>query len=396
MTIESPGLGHRFPALDSLRAVGALAVLVTHVGFSSGAYDDAGALGRLVARMDVGVAIFFVLSGFLLSRPWLVRARDGLDPPDAWSYLRKRFWRIYPAYAVVTLLALATLPENDDLGPGRWLVALLMGDIYVSEQLPTGITQTWSLATEVAFYVALPPLMALAAGRRLHPRRVLLVLVGLAALNVAWLLELSARIPGVGVHVNEWLPAFLTWFSVGILVALVHTVPDRLPRLDGALRGLAGSPGSCWLLALGLLLVAGTPVAGPTALIPATTGEAVTKNVVYALVGLCLLLPGVFPLEGGRLDRFMCHRVPRRLGLISYSLFLTHMFVLELVMRFGDFTLFAGNFWPILLLTLSFSIAASELLYRLVERPFLRRKAAVAPSGSSASASTAETPSTTR
>ena len=72
----TPELSPVFPVLDTLRAVGALAVLTTHVAFQSGAYVRHGVWGALLSRLDVGVAIFFVLSGFLLSRPYLARAPD--------------------------------------------------------------------------------------------------------------------------------------------------------------------------------------------------------------------------------------------------------------------------------------------------------------------------------
>ncbi|MCW2712328.1 MAG: acyltransferase 3, partial [Marmoricola sp.] len=66
--------GPTFPVLDTLRAVGALAVVTTHVTFQSGDYVRHGIVGALLSRLDVGVAIFFVLSGFLLSRPYFARA----------------------------------------------------------------------------------------------------------------------------------------------------------------------------------------------------------------------------------------------------------------------------------------------------------------------------------
>ncbi len=391
-----PDSGH-LPALDTLRAVGALAVLVTHVGFRAGTYESAGLFGHLVARMDVGVAVFFVLSGFLLSRAWFLRARDGLPPPSTLGYLRNRFWRIYPVYAVVAVLVLVVLPSNRELGPGGWFSTMLMADIYVAEELPEGFTQTWSLATEVAFYLVLPLLMRLAVGRGTQPRRVLAVLAALVAVNVAWLLQLSAVAPFKSPLVNQWLPSYLVWFVVGIFVALAATTPAAVPRSSAALRSLAASPGSCWLGALGLLLVASTPLAGPLLLEPATESEAVTKNLLYAAIGLLVLLPGALPQPGSRYIAFMSHRWSRHLGRISYSVFLVHMLVLDLVMLATGFPLFGGNFLVILLLTLSFSLVASDLLYRFVEVPALRRKRSsrTDPGRPQASTTAAETPSTT-
>jgi peptidoglycan/LPS O-acetylase OafA/YrhL len=251
--------------LDTLRAVGAVSVMATHCGFNAGAYTEWGALGRLVARMDVGVAIFFLLSGFLLARPWLARARAGLDRPGVGRYLWKRFLRIVPAYVVVTLVALSLIDDNAEVGPAGWLRSLTMTGIYFSPPLPFGLTQTWSLATEVAFYLVLPLLMFLAVGRdRLRLSRVLGVLGGLVIVNVIWLMGGSGRIPVDTGHVNEWLPAYLTWFSIGIALATMQLTPEHPGRIRRAVREMAASPGSCWVVALGLLLVAGTSVAGPT------------------------------------------------------------------------------------------------------------------------------------
>ena len=88
---------HRLPALDALRAVGAAAVIGTHVGFSTGAISRF-EWGGLLARLDVGVAIFFVLSGFLLFRPFAAAVATGADRPSVRRYLWRRALRILPAY----------------------------------------------------------------------------------------------------------------------------------------------------------------------------------------------------------------------------------------------------------------------------------------------------------
>jgi peptidoglycan/LPS O-acetylase OafA/YrhL len=361
-----------FPVLDTMRAVGALGVLATHCAFSAGTYTDWGAWGRALARMDAGVALFFVLSGFLLCRHWLSRAMTGQPGPSVTHYAWKRFLRIYPVYIVCAVIALTLIPENAGLGPQDWLETFGMAGIYVSDVLPHGLTQTWSLNTEAAFYIVLPLLMVLALGRRgrtFSLRRIFLVLAGMVAFNVAWLLGLADQVDlGTG-QPREWLPAYLTWFAIGIWLSVVELSPESLPRTARALRAMAASPGSCWAAALGIFLVAGTSVAGPTALIPATTAEILTKNLLYASVATLLVIPGVFGPEGSTYHRLMSQPALRHLGHISYSIFLIHMPILTLVMAVTDYELFGGHLFQIFGLTLVLTLLASEVLYRLVERP---------------------------
>jgi peptidoglycan/LPS O-acetylase OafA/YrhL len=65
----------RLPVLDSLRGLWVLALLTAHTAFWAGSYTRNGVWGTLLARLDVGVALFFVLSGVLLSYPYLARAQ---------------------------------------------------------------------------------------------------------------------------------------------------------------------------------------------------------------------------------------------------------------------------------------------------------------------------------
>ena len=76
MTAPTTKPVHRFAQLDSIRAVAAIMVVATHTSFWAGVYTR-GTWGAATQRLEVGVAIFFVLSGFLLSRPYLLRARHG-------------------------------------------------------------------------------------------------------------------------------------------------------------------------------------------------------------------------------------------------------------------------------------------------------------------------------
>ncbi len=137
--------------------------MVTHVGFWTGFYGH-GLLGAMTQRLEAGVAVFFVLSGFLLSYPWLRQLRTGARRDTIGRYAFKRVLRILPVYWVAVIAAVVLVPRNDGTSLPRTLDALLMIDMYKEGLLLEGLTQMWSLATEVAFYVALPALMALLVG----------------------------------------------------------------------------------------------------------------------------------------------------------------------------------------------------------------------------------------
>jgi peptidoglycan/LPS O-acetylase OafA/YrhL len=385
--------------LDTLRAVGAFAVLTTHVFFWSGDYTRHGALGTVLARLDVGVAIFFVLSGFLLARPYLAAAATGREFPSTGRYLWKRFLRITPVYLVTVVVALALIASNRDRGPVDWLVTTLMSNTFVDPSLPAGLTQMWSLAVEVTFYLTLPLLMVVAVGRRpvLRTGRVLAVLAGMVAVAVWWHLAGAADVDRVASGVpQQWLPAYLTWFAVGIGLALVHTQLERgrWRRVSRAVRALGALPGTCWALAVGLLVISATPIAGPTLLAAPTSGESLVKNVVYAAIGGLLVLTGVFADTHGRYARAFGAPVARRLGWISYSLFCLHLPVLHLVMWVTGWPLFEGRGIEIWLLTAALSVVVADLAYRLVERPALRLKRL--RTGPAAAASTAASGTSTR
>lgn len=381
-TVESPPeTGTTFAHVDALRAVGAIAVLTTHVGFWSAHYQRDGTVGALIARLDVGVALFFVLSGFLLSRAWLARALNGEPAPATGHYLWKRALRILPVYVVTATLALALIDDNADLGWGERATAYLLSSTLVDPSFPAGLTHMWSLAVELHFYLLLPLLMLVGIGRRLRPARVVALLVVLVLITAWWHLH-GAASTGQGrlAATPQWVLGYLDWFAVGIGLSLASVLhgAGRGGRAVAALRTLAAQPGVCWLLALGLLLVSTGPVAGPLVLEPATDAEALTKNLLYAGIGGLVVLPAVLrdtPPAPTAFDRLLLHPVSRHLGHTSYGLFCLHVPLLHLIMWLTPWDVFTAPFLPLWLVTLTTGLVAAELVYRLVERPALRLKA---------------------
>lgn len=371
-----------FPALDTVRAIGALMVLVTHVAFWTGDYDF-DLWGTFLSRLDSGVALFFVLSGFLLSRPFILRRRAGRPAPALRDYLWKRAVRVLPVYWIVAVPALLFVEKNAGAGPLEWLRAVTLTDIYVADAVPAGITQTWSLATEVAFYIALPALMFVwsrATGGRRSDAAVVALTGAALVVSVLWIVEVSPLLADAAPLHHQWLPTFLLWFAIGIALSHVHVHHVEHPA-DGGGRDLLGwvpvlgrQPGVCLVIAAAVLLVASTPIVGPPVLLPATDLQIATKAVLYAVLGGLVVLAALYAPAHGAFARVLAHPALRHLGHISYGVFCVHVLVLHLVTYVLDWEQFSGGFVRHLLVTLAVSLVLAEVLYRLVERPLSRLK----------------------
>ncbi len=394
------------PALDSMRGIAAIAVVVTHASFWGGAYGHRG-YGTALARLDIGVALFFVLSGFLLSRPWFERHARRVPAPRVGGYLWRRLLRIVPTYLFSAVAALTLLPGNHDASLATWVKTVTMTNIYLDDRLPDGLTQMWSLATEVAFYLVLPALMWLILSRRRRgsrsASRLGLVVVVLVLANLVWVVGAAAGARLDGTMMGVWLPGYLTWFAGGIVIAAcaVRLDPEHRAGAAGSLaiaqslRRMGQSPGVCWISALALFAIAATPLAGPALLIAPAGGEAVAKNLIYAAVAALVILPAVFADPDGRYIRTLSLPFLRHLGHTSYGLFSVHLVVLELVARWRGIELFEGRTLELFVVTLLISLAVAELVYRLLERPAMRWKSLMDPKPSITSPSTTPSPATT-
>lgn len=357
----------RYPALDGIRAIAALAVVATHAAYWTGNYRETTG-GLLLARLDFGVALFFVLSGFLLFQPWV---RSGpSDPPSARRFYWHRALRILPAYWVVVIAVFVIVPTVPGQGEGflGLLRNLTLTQIYGGGWLHTDLTQMWSLATEVAFYLLLPvfgwAMQRIARGRPVW----LLACCGvLAAITIVWYAVTRSAVV-LDASAVYWLPAFLDWFAGGMALAVLvvwwETDRDRAPAV---LRMLAAAPGCCWVLAACLIAIAATPLAGG-----ATLGQSLTKNLLYLGAALAIVAPCVLRTELTPTTRWIAGPVMRWLGLISYELFLVHLVVLDGVFRLMDYPVFTGNLLIVFVLTAGLSIPLAWLLFRVVERPARR------------------------
>jgi peptidoglycan/LPS O-acetylase OafA/YrhL len=363
-----------FPTLTAVRAIGAVMVVLTHAAFNTGRIND-GWTGAMLARFDFGVTIFFVLSGFLLSRPWFLARALGTSAPSVRHYLWKRALRILPLYWVVVVAALLIDPENRGADWRDWLGDLTLTQLYRDGLLSSSLTHMWSLCTEVAFYL-LMPLICLAVIGRAPGLRLVTVSVRLAALSVAGLVwqVVVAQIPGYRGHYAQWLPGFLPWFAVGMVFAALSASLAVRPR-EHVVERLARDLPGCWILATAVFAIACTPLAGPRLLLVPGAWEAGSKVVLYTVAGAFYLLPLVFgPEREGWVREQLSGPVPTWLGEISYGIFAIHMLVLNLVFRALDLDVFTGRFLTVSVLTLGVTIALATASYYLFEKRVLRLK----------------------
>jgi peptidoglycan/LPS O-acetylase OafA/YrhL len=356
---EGPRLHHE-PALDGLRGMAVAAVVVFHLGHLEGGF--------------LGVDLFFVLSGFLITG-LLLTEHSGRGSVDLRRFWERRARRLLPALFVmlvgisVLLLTLASDAERIRVrGDGlatlgyvanwhRMVSTIGYWDIF---GMPSPLDHTWSLAIEEQFYVLWPLVAALVLGfgaaraaRSTGVRRLgLVAVVGAAAsfalLAVTW-------VPG---DTNRAYYATDTRIGPTLLgCALAVVVSRRLRREVPPARWVEAAA----LAALGWMAVCALAIDGQGysyyegGLVSFAVGSVV---VIFAVTGGPL----------GALGRTLAWRPLRWLGTVSYGVYLWHWPVI--VFLTSKRAHFGG--WPLDGLRVAVTLAVAALSFRYVERPIRR------------------------
>ncbi|WP_459548436.1 acyltransferase family protein [Nocardia sp. X0981] len=350
------------PALEGMRGLAALGVLLTHVAFQTGA-TSIPLLGRLLERFDMAVAVFFALSGFLLWRPHALAARGQVQAPTLGYYLRHRVARIVPAYWVVVCAVLLLVPAAaDTAGLQVWLSNLLLLQVFVPLTLTDGLTQMWSLSVEVAFYLVLPLLAWLLhrlRGRAARARVPAVLALGLISLSWNFI---PVPTPNA-IHADNWLPAYLPWFAGGMLLAELLCDERR-----ASWRRILGKQRWMWAVAGTAFVASATDLGGVAGLTRAEPWQYAAKMGLGAVIGFALLAPLVLgPAE--RTHRWLTSAPAAMAGRWSYGIFIWHLAVLSVIFPVFGILPFHGNFFVVLALTVAFTLPIAAASHALVEEP---------------------------
>lgn len=356
---KPPGTARRMSGLDGLRGLAAMYVVLFHCALLSMPGFPSSTGPSWLTWLSYGripVVFFLALSGFSLT---VGPAGKGWHLGGVSRFLRRRAWRILPPYwaALIASLAVAyfIVPASHHGAPtGRTVVVygFVLQDLFTA---PTPNGAFWSIAVEVELYLLFPLLILIR--RRLGA----VALVAATAIPVVvYGLMADHLIPVEGD--NRLTPNLLPVFVAGMLGAGAVAAPDRIRRLPWH-----------WFAALaGLPVVVLIVLQGPDWTVDRYFWIDLASAPAMAMVLAAIATDRPLPLL-----RLLSTWPFRRLGEISYSLYLTHLMVVIVVARkiapeFAPPGL--ARFWFTLLLGVPLSLVGAALFARVFEIPFQRNR----------------------
>jgi peptidoglycan/LPS O-acetylase OafA/YrhL len=378
----------RFPLADSVRGVALIGIIIVHAFFVSGAFEDG--FEPMVIELAIALQVFFILSGFLLYRPFAAARAAGKPVPSIRTYFRRRVLRIIPAYwLALTVLGLTIglygLWED-------WLPIYTQTQIYTDTPL-AGIAPTWSLAVEARCYLFLPLFALLARRLRLRGSWVAgeLAVIGLVILVFEVVRVLDRADPGLFGNLQLMaIPVIPSSFAIGMGLAVLSAAsadpqakdPSKVSSVHAF---IARHPARVWAGALVFFLAASFIFRGYSGIVelPGTAGQLGWVNYLgdwWAGLAVALLwvLPALFgDSAGGWVRAILANRALTWLGVISYGAYLWHFTIQNELQRsvsfFADLPLGASTVAMVAVGGVV-SVVAGALSYYGVELYFLRRK----------------------
>jgi len=346
-------LGYQ-PSLDGLRAISVLAVILYHADM------------RWVPGGFLGVEVFFVVSGFLITA-LLVEERHHNGSVSLRSFWARRARRLLPALYVLLIVVPVTMLLFFRDAAGRlggdvlaalfyvsnWWQIFLDESYFAQAGRPPVLRHLWSLAVEEQFYIIFPIVFVWMLSRhgRDRTRNVLVAVAVLSALWMAWLYSPDVDPSRVYFGTDTRLSGLL----LGAVLALVWTPwrsRARPSKAAGPMLEVAGVAALAWLVWFFHRVNEFDPF--------------VYRGGFLLLDVCCVILIAVLVHPSTRLDRLLSWGPLVWVGVRSYSIYLWHWPIFMVTRPDLDLP-FRGL--PVLVLRIVLTLAAAELSYRFVEQP---------------------------
>lgn len=344
------------PQLDSLRALAVLGVFVQHFLSQGNIFVSTVPLG------DLGVRMFFVLSGFLITGI-LLNARAGIrsgsisKATTTWHFYMRRFLRLFPVFYVSLAVGLIF---SQELREYIWWFILYLQNIQNARlgHFSFG-AHLWTLAVEEQFYLVWPLFIFFISDRLLWPTMVLTMVLGVVSRVVFIGLDLTHF------QASMLTPSHLDTLGAGGVLAILYAQREKLSEQFSRTLRL------CFLAGLTLLFVVfTTKLAGFPSTPEFILGELGAGLVFMWVIGNAAI--GFRGPLGWVLDMSLL----QYLGKISYGLYVYHYFVPRIALTIAERTgvVVPGSEWVQFLLYSTVSILIAMVSWHLMEQPILALK----------------------
>jgi peptidoglycan/LPS O-acetylase OafA/YrhL len=352
-------------ALTGIRIIAAVAVVVGHFSvIMYGLFPGTVLIDKIVQGGFLGVELFFILSGFIISHNYAERFRT-LTIRAYGRFLRNRLARLYPVHlvtlaAVVALVFAASMAGVSLNSDGKYDLVGLAMNFTLMQSIPPATPwngPAWSISAEMGAYIAFP-VVALALSRISGWRIAAGAAMASLACTVVGLYFVASMGDFSGIsYPSIWL-RISGEFVAGCFLWKIWTLTDAGGRVYDflALLGVGG-------------------IAAILATVP--------TNTVHTFLALPFVALIVFSCAAatGPLKKVLSMRLMEYGGRISYSLYMVHVIVLMIGGKILPWEKFIDSHWIIKLAVLigyfTASFVGAGLLYRFVEEPWRKRIAGI-------------------
>ncbi len=345
------------PALTGIRFFAALMVFFHHIPPFT-LENSPLFLTKFINELYVGVTMFFILSGFIITYKYLLKEKF-----DYREYLWKRFTRIYPLYFLLTIFTFVTTAWYFKDFTSKQFFELLMNLTllkgFFSNYIFTGIPQAWTLTVEECFYLT-SPILAFILFKNIYKRIITLtfsiILIGCVIGYLGQILKLDTLLPSFKFLLNFSFFGRIFEFLLGMILAKFYVQQKKFNVRHCTSIGILGIILSIYVLSL----IANSPGTGDNHWI-----GILINNLILPIVGIAPFYWGLLN-EKTWIQNFLSAKPLQILGKSSYAFYLIHVSVFQEFIHI--------RFSSVILLFIMLYLS-SILLYYLVENPlkyFLR------------------------